>query len=186
MHKNGTQSNESIKRNYKNVSLYFLLIPLINAISATISYAAVSTTPYCSVNDISSPQKKKVQNFVKQAIDTIKIKGEKTAFKEFSHPNGEFVNKNNYIFVVDINGTTLAHGANPELIGVNIKDVDPDIAGPFLKKAKAGGGWVSYVSRNPTTYANQCKISYISPLLANGQYYVGSGFYVNNFASVAR
>lgn len=67
------------------------------------------------------------QALVKKAIAHIQSAGPEKAYVDFTAKNPEFVTKDLYIFVNDIKGNTLAHGANEKLVGRNmieLKDVD--------------------------------------------------------------
>ena len=49
---------------------------------------------------------------VKKAVDFIKANGADKAYAEFSNPKGQFVDRDLYITIYDMNGKCLAHGAN--------------------------------------------------------------------------
>ena len=93
----------------------------------------------------------------------------------FSHTK-EFVKGELYLFLYDDKGVCLAHGQQSDLIWQN----QYNVKGPYgryivrdlIKKAKDGGGWVSYEWRGATKYA------YIKPVIKDGKFYVlGSGYY---------
>ncbi|HOV90232.1 MAG TPA: methyl-accepting chemotaxis protein [Syntrophorhabdaceae bacterium] len=96
------------------------------------------------------------QELVRKAVNYLKQQGREKAFKEFSNKNGQFINKDLYIFVVDRQGLTLAHGGNPALVGklmFDLKDADGkyfmrDIIDLGMKQDK---GWVEYKWLNPAT-----------------------------------
>ena len=46
-----------------------------------------------------------------KAIAFYKVNGPEKAFETFNDPKGPFVNKDLYVFAVDLNGKVLAHGA---------------------------------------------------------------------------
>jgi cytochrome c len=63
----------------------------------------------------------------KKAIEYIKANGAEKAYAEFSNPKGQFVDRDLYITVYDMNGKCLAHGANAKQVGrelIDNKDVD--------------------------------------------------------------
>ncbi|RZI44625.1 histidine kinase [Herbaspirillum sp. HC18] len=102
----------------------------------------------------------------KKAIAFIKANGKEKAYAEFTNPNGQFKDRDLYIFVVDFNGKTLAHGANPKLVDKNmieLKDADGKLfVKEFIDVAKAKGkGWVDYKWPNPVTKAIEAKSSYV-------------------------
>ena len=102
----------------------------------------------------------------KKAAAYIKANGKDKAYAEFNNPTGQFKDRDMYIFVVDFNGKTLAHGANPKLIDKNMIDLKDADGKLFIKEfvdvAKGKGkGWVDYKWPNPVTKAIEAKTSYI-------------------------
>ncbi|MDO8650742.1 MAG: cache domain-containing protein [Undibacterium sp.] len=100
------------------------------------------------------------QALVKKAISYIKANGLEKANAEFSNPKGTFVDRDLYIYVTDMNGKALAHGANAKLIGKDLRtlrDVDDKA---FLIEILAianskGHGWVDYKWPNPASKDKQ-------------------------------
>lgn len=116
---------------------------------------------------------------VKKAITYIKTKGSESAYTEFNSATGSFIDRDLYIFVLDMNGKTLAHGANAKLLGKNIstlKDVDNKaFIEELLATAKSKGkGWIDYKWPNPTTKAIELKSTYFEK---SGDVVVGCGIY---------
>ncbi|MFT5532098.1 MAG: cytochrome c [Burkholderiaceae bacterium] len=119
---------------------------------------------------------------VKKAAAYLKENGKEKAFAEFSRTDGPFVDRDLYIFAYSAggDGTNLAHGANPKLIGKNLLDLrDADgkaIVKNFIEVAnsKAGSGWVDYKWANPLTKAIEAKTSYVEKV---GDVILGSGVY---------
>jgi cytochrome c len=102
----------------------------------------------------------------KKAVAYLKANGKEKAFAEFSNPTGQFRDRDLYIFVIDFNGKSLAHGANAKLIDKNMADLKDADGKPFIKDfievAKSKGkGWVDYKWPNPTTKAIEAKSSYV-------------------------
>jgi cytochrome c len=102
----------------------------------------------------------------KKAIAYLKANGKEKAFAEFSNPTGQFRDRDLYIFVIDFNGKSLAHGANAKLIDKNMADLKDADGKPFIKDfievAKSKGkGWVDYKWPNPTTKAIEAKSTYV-------------------------
>jgi len=116
---------------------------------------------------------------VDKAVEYFKANGKDKAIAAFNDPKGEFVKGDLYIFLFDADCNTLAHGANPKLVGKNIgemKDADGKL---FMKEmaalAQKGGGWLDYKWTNPETKKVQDKSSYVMPL--EGGLFVGCGIY---------
>jgi signal transduction histidine kinase len=116
---------------------------------------------------------------VKKAISFIKANGKDKAFAEFSNKSGQFVDRDLYIFVYDMNGKVLAHGQNAKMVGKDLYDLtDPD-GKPFVKEridiAKTkGSGWQDYKFSNPTNKKIEPKRAYIEKY---EDFIVGSGAY---------
>ncbi|HYD98588.1 MAG TPA: cache domain-containing protein [Alphaproteobacteria bacterium] len=116
---------------------------------------------------------------VERALAAIKQNGPEAAFKQFEDPQGGFKDRDLYVFVYDMNGVNLSHGANKALIGKNLKDLK-DTDGKFLiqemiKLAAAGGdGWVDYKWQNPVSKKIEAKSSYVK---GDGALFVGVGIY---------
>lgn len=92
----------------------------------------------------------------------------------------EFRDRDLYPFVYDTDGWSVAHGANPMMVGklwISTKDQD----GNFLIRAMLaitrghGSGWVDYKWPNPITHKIQDKSAYIEKL--GDRYFVGVGIY---------
>jgi len=102
---------------------------------------------------------------VEKAVALIKSEGQEKAFDAFNDPKGEFVKKDLYIFVLNMEGTVLAHGANSGLIGKNLMELKDADKKPFIEemieKAKQSPeGWVDYKWTNPVTNTVQQKSTY--------------------------
>ena len=53
---------------------------------------------------------------VKKAIAMAKAKGNDAAFAEINNKNGQFTDRDLYVFVYDMGGKVAAHGLNPKMI----------------------------------------------------------------------
>ncbi|MBI1773146.1 MAG: cache domain-containing protein, partial [Burkholderiales bacterium] len=64
------------------------------------------------------------QAMVKKGIAHIKKNGKEKAFADFNDAsNKDFHDRDLYLFVYDMNGVNLSHGANPKMIGKNLIDL---------------------------------------------------------------
>jgi cytochrome c len=114
-----------------------------------------------------------------KAVSFLKAEGKDKAFAEFTNPQGKFIDRDLYIFVVDFNGITLAHGGNAKLVGkdmLGLKDADGKFfIKSFIELAKAkGNGWVDYKWVNPMTKKIEDKSTYIQKV---EDYFLGCGIY---------
>jgi len=91
--------------------------------------------------------------------------GQVKAFQAFNDPKGKFVDRDLYIYVMDMNGKVLSHGTNPKLIGkalLELKDADGKA---FVKEITAaaktkGSGWTDYKWTNPVSKKIEAKTAY--------------------------
>ncbi len=102
---------------------------------------------------------------VEKAVAYITANGQEAAFKEFNDPKGKFVDRDLYIWVVDLNGKILAHGADANLIGkdlIDLRDVDGKaFIRDAVRLAKVRNtGWFDYKWPNPTTKEIESKSTY--------------------------
>lgn len=92
-----------------------------------------------------------------------------------------------YTFMFDFNGTCVAHGGNPDFIGMHTADIfhavgvttvdDTETHNLFREAAEAGGGYVLYDFSVPGEPDYFQKMSYIFQLTLEGRsYYGGVGF----------
>ncbi len=101
------------------------------------------------------------------------------AFGEISDPEGPFISGEIYAFVVDPTGVTMAHAANPDLVGENLYDLqDSDghyIVRGIIDRASAGGGWVTYKFTNPVSGNEEPKRTWVVPhdglIFGSGDYF---------------
>lgn len=119
------------------------------------------------------------QALVKKGIAYIKKNGREKAFADFSDAsNKEFHDRDLYLFVYDMNGVNLSHGANSKMIGKNLIDLKVE-GKPIIKdmisalKSK-NDGWIDYQWPNPVTKALETKSSYFEKV---DDYFVGCGAY---------
>lgn len=119
------------------------------------------------------------QAMVKKGIAYIKKNGKEKAFADFADAgNKEFHDRDLYLFVYDMNGVNLSHGANPKMVGKNLIDLKVE-GKPIIKdmvtalKTK-NDGWIDYQWPNPVTKALETKSSYFEKV---DDYFVGCGAY---------
>lgn len=116
---------------------------------------------------------------VKKAIEYIKANGKEKAYAEINNPKGAFRDRDLYVFVYSMKGVTLAHGANPKMLGkdlIELKDADGVlIVKSFVEIGKTkGSGWVDYKWPNPVSKAIEAKSTYIEK---HDDVVVGAGIY---------
>ena len=117
---------------------------------------------------------------VDKAAQFLKAQGREAAFAAFTEKKEGFVLNDLYIFVVDYDGMTLAHGGNAKLVGKNMLNLkDPDgklFIQEMIKEAQKGGGWVDYKWVNPQTKKIDPKSTYAVPIEGMKAFF-GCGIY---------
>ena len=114
-------------------------------------------TPAAWATDQATPDEAKAMAI--KAADFLKSAGSDKAFAAFDDKAGAWHDRDLYVTVIDGNGTTVAHGNNPGLIGklvIDLKDVDGK---PFVREFLAikDAGWVDYKWQDPVTKAVEAK-----------------------------
>lgn len=118
-----------------------------------------------------------------EAAALINAKGVETAAKEFSTPQGPFVWKDSYVFMMNLEGKMLAHPMQPELMQLPhcllITDpTDKAIFVNFVNMARNNGqGWVEYIWPKPGKKSPSKKISYVYRVPGK-DVFVAAGVYV--------
>jgi cytochrome c len=91
---------------------------------------------------------------VKKAVAFIKDQGADKAYGEISNRTGQFVDRDLYIVVYQLDGKVLAHGGNAKFVGKDMKDAQ-DVDGKFFVKErielaqKQVSFWQDYKFVNP-------------------------------------
>lgn len=113
-----------------------------------------------------------------KAADLLEKEGPKNALVKFMEP-GPFIDRDLYVFVLDMEGTLWASGAFPEGIGSNAWEAQDSGGNFFVQEmihiaADKGEGWVEYDFFNPCTGERSPKASYVKRV---GPLIVGVGAY---------
>ncbi|MDP8269310.1 MAG: cache domain-containing protein [Candidatus Tenebribacter davisii] len=125
-----------------------------------------------------SPLEAKIM--VEEGIERMKEVDIKEAFLDFRNKGGKFQNKDLYLFVFDMDGNVLSHGAEKELIGKNLIDLK-DSAGKYFVKdflklmRNSENGWVEYYWRNYENQKVEMKLTYLKKF--NENIFIGCGAY---------
>ncbi len=101
---------------------------------------------------------------VEKAIAFYKANGKEKALAEFSNPRGLFVEGDLYIFAYNPEGTIIAHGGDPKLVGrdfIDVKDADGKYFAREFIKIGPEGGWVDYKWTNYVTKKIEAKTAYL-------------------------
>ncbi len=99
-------------------------------------------------------------------------------FDEISRTDGDYIDGEIYVFVLNADGVSLAHAANPSLVGQNLYNLK-DSTGTFivqgiLEIASPEGSWGDYLFTNPLTGNEEPKRSWV---VKRDDLIFGSGYY---------
>ncbi len=97
---------------------------------------------------------KEAEAMVKKGVAYVKANPRDKAMAEISNKQGQFVDRDLYLFVNTLDGMYLAHGANPKMVGKNLiemKDIDgKEYVRERMNLAKTKGSfWQDYKFVNP-------------------------------------
>ena len=145
-----------------------------------LTIAGILVALCCALPCYAAGPSEDAQALVTKGIAYIRANGPQKAYEAFTDPHGGFVNGPLYLFVVDYQGKTLAHGGNPKLVGmvvIDLKDADgKEFQKEMINVAKNGGGWVDYKWVNPESKKIEQKTTCVQPV-AEHSILVGCGFY---------
>jgi len=117
----------------------------------------------------------------KEAAKMVNEKGLDAAIAEINKKDGQFVWKDSYVFLMDLDGKMLAHPVSPGMIGKDHTGLTDKAGKLFIKEfvdvAKSKGeGWVSYMWPKPGVDTPVKKITYIYRVPGKNLL-VGAGIY---------
>ena len=103
---------------------------------------------------MTSHQPKKAEDWVARAKAFYNATGKEIAMAEFTNPRGQFVQNQQYIFVLDMEANMLAHGMNQLFVGKNFMEVKDITGKKFVKEIvnmarEKGAGWIEYNWSDP-------------------------------------
>ncbi|MFH0728807.1 MAG: cache domain-containing protein [Pseudomonadota bacterium] len=116
---------------------------------------------------------------VKKAIAYIKANGNEKAFEEISNPKGQFIDRDLYVVVYDMNAKCLAHGQKKNMVGQELIDFKDTDGKEYMKERielmkKQETAWQDYKFMNPVSKKIEPKSMYIERF---GDLIIGSGIY---------
>jgi cytochrome c len=139
----------------------------------SVSYAGLFLAGMCGIAISFSPNRvlatdpaEMAKLLVERAAASILSVGPQRALADITRPDGGFVNGDLYVFCTASDGTVLAHGGNPKLVGKNLSTVrDSEGTLPMMEITRVGQtmgqGWVAYLWPNPRTRHIERKTSFV-------------------------
>ncbi len=114
--------------------------------------------------EMGTPKEAKAMSLKAQAV--VNEMGREKAFAAFADPNGEFRDRDLYVFCIDMEGVLLSQPIKPELVGKNMfnfnKYGDLLFQDMIAVAKKSGAGWVDYRWPHPGTDEIRPKTSFIA------------------------
>lgn len=122
---------------------------------------------------------REAQALFERASRLLDKEGPEKAFRAFNEPNGAFVTKDLYVFVIDTLGNYVANGAANGLIGSNVLETRDAAGNPLFRNMieatkKESEARLRYVWLNRKDNVVEPKVTFLH---RNGNYILGVGYY---------
>ncbi len=139
--------------------------------------ALVAASPARAQCDHASPEE--AHALALRAAELVEEVGAKDAFFRFMDPSGPFIERDLYVFALDLEGNLWASGAYPAAIGSNAWEAQDSDGRWFVQEmihlaATKGEGWVEYDFFDPCTGKLSPKVSFVKRV---GDFIIGVGAY---------
>lgn len=140
-------------------------------------YGTQPATPVQTTSEIVKQSETQiVRELVYGSIDLYDLIGE-DAFEQIN-TNDKFRNGDVYVFVLDKQGIRIAHGGNPDLIGLQTPNFPNNkIRDIILDSANEDGAWIKYQRALPDSHTVHTKNSFV---VEHDDLIFGSGYYVED------
>jgi cytochrome c len=143
------------------------------------AFTVLLVVVFLASSGFSATPKNEAKKMVEKAVAYYKANGKEKAIAAFNDPKGSFVKGELFIFMQDLNGLMLAHGANAKLIGKDLKDLRDSDGKKFVQEMisvakKQGSGWVEYKWTNPLSKKIEPKLTYLQKV---DNYFIGCGVF---------
>lgn len=111
-----------------------------------------------------------------KAATYLKENGPDKAFALFNEKQGQFVDRDLYVYALDATGTGRAHPFNPALIGRNLSELKDVDGKPFVQEILAAKdtAQIDYKWLNPVSKSVEAKSAFVNRV---GEYFVVVGAY---------
>jgi signal transduction histidine kinase len=131
-------------------------------VMATIAAAALVGGTAWAAENVTS---KEAEAMVKKGLAYIKANGKDKGYAEIMNKSGQFIDRDLYLVVYQLDGKVLAHGANEKMVGkmlIDLKDVDgKEFVRERVEMGKAKASfWQDYKFNNPVTKKVEPKSMY--------------------------
>lgn len=138
---------------------------------------AVALAGPLSAGEMGTPEEAKAMSLKARAA--VNALGQEEAFAAFAVPDGEFRDRDLYVFCIDMDGVLLSQPIKPELVGRDMfnfnKYGDLLFQDMIAVARESGSGWVDYKWPHPGTDEIRPKTSYIA--MNDEGFFCGVGAY---------
>lgn len=133
------------------------IVVAVAALAAMVSSSALAATEHATA--------KEAEAMVKKGVAFLKTNGKDKAYAEITNKQGQFIDRDLYLVVYQLDGKVLAHGANDKMVGkvlIDLKDVDgKEFVKERVELAKSKGTfWQDYKFTNPVSKKVEPKSMY--------------------------
>ncbi len=130
---------------------------------------------------MAGPTKDDVKNMVDKTIQYIETNGLEKAKTEIKNKDGEFIDGELYVFIIDFDGIMISHGVKDSLDNKNLIKLRTPEGKYFIQEMikvskEKGEGWVDYKWTHPQTGKVTPKSSF-AKRIAGKNMFVGAGLY---------
>ncbi len=136
------------------------LLSMVMVVWLSGSTAAIAADPCVYANPAEA------RALAERAAMHLESVGPDRAFHEFMDPEGDFVDRDLYVFVIDFHGILIASGGFPDSIGSVVANARDRSGRPFIREMlqlarEQEQGWIEYEMIHPCTGELTPKISYV-------------------------
>ncbi|GAC1600186.1 MAG: cache domain-containing protein [Ramlibacter sp.] len=120
----------------------------------TIAFVLAAVVAGSAMADADQATAKEAEAMVKKAVAYMKANGKEKTLAEMNNKQGQFVDRDLYLSAFRLDGTNVAHGNNPKMVGKNLMDLKDsdgkDMVRDRLELGKTKASfWYDYKFVNP-------------------------------------
>ncbi len=133
------------------------IVVAVAAFAAMVSSGAMAAAEHATA--------KEAEAMVKKGVAFLKANGKDKGYAEITNKQGQFIDRDLYLVVYQLDGKVLAHGANDKMVGkvlIDLKDVDgKEFVKERVEFAKSKSTfWQDYKFTNPVSKKVEPKSMY--------------------------
>ena len=102
------------------------------SLMAAAAFSLFSIAPVASAAEFGTAQE--AEAMVKKAVEHIRKAGKDQAYADFTGKKQPFHDRDLYVTVTTLDGKSVAHGANPKMVGVDLSDFKDVDGKPYFKE----------------------------------------------------